>query len=93
MLNMHAVDRDEAVARAKQELPSDATVAWDLTLDKCYRVTFNSATLEAAGPYMAEVQFEDWKNNGATAPSPHRFNRATFTLYTAGTPPNPDIGC
>jgi hypothetical protein len=29
--------------------PSDATVAWDLKLDQCYHVAFNSATLEAAG--------------------------------------------
>jgi hypothetical protein len=27
LLNMHAVDRDEALARVRQELPSDATVA------------------------------------------------------------------
>jgi hypothetical protein len=53
ILNMQPVDRDEALARVRQELPSDATVAWDLTLDKCYRVAFNSATLEAAAHRMA----------------------------------------
>jgi hypothetical protein len=32
-LNMHTVERDGALARVRQELPSDATVAWDLNID------------------------------------------------------------
>jgi hypothetical protein len=92
-MNMHAVDRDGGLARVRQELPSDATVAWDLMLDECYRVAFNSATLQAAGPYMAEAQLEDIQKDGTRAPDPRRFNQASFTLYGAGTPPNPEIGC
>jgi hypothetical protein len=52
-LNMHTVDRFEVLPRVWHELPSDATVAWDLTFDHCYRVAFNSPTLQAAGHYMA----------------------------------------
>lgn len=92
-MNMHTADRDEALARVRQELPSDATVAWDLTLDECYRVAFDSPTLQTAGPYMAEVQLEDIQKDGTRAPDPRRFNQASFTLYGAGTPPNPEIGC
>jgi hypothetical protein len=72
-LNMHAVDRDEALARARQELPSDATVAWDLELDRCYRVAFNSPTLEAIHR-MAVVQLQELQEGGTLAPNPHRFN-------------------
>lgn len=92
-LNMHTVDRDGALAQVRQELPSDATVAWDLNLDQCYRVAFNSATLDAAGHYMAEVQIEDIQEGGSPAISPHRFNQASFQLDAAGSPPTPDIGC
>jgi hypothetical protein len=93
VLNLHTSDRDRALARVRQELPSDATPAWDLTLNECFRATFNSATLRSAGPYMAEVQLDDVKEDGTSSPNPRRFNRALFTLYTAGTPPNPDTEC
>lgn len=92
-LNLRPSDQDGALARARQELPPDATLAWVLSLDKCYRATFNSETLRAAGPYMAEVQLEYAKESGSKVPNPDRFNRAVFTLYTVGTSPNPDTGC
>src|SRR5271165_4658027 len=45
-LAMHTVDAEEVLRQLRQELPSDATVAWDLTRDQCYRVAFNSPTLQ-----------------------------------------------
>jgi len=45
-LAMHTVDAQEVLRQLRQELPSDATVAWDLTRDQCYRVAFNSPTLQ-----------------------------------------------
>ena len=92
-LNMHTVDGDEVLRQVRQELPSDATVAWDLTLDQCYRVAFNSATLQAAGHYMADVQLEYIQEDGMMATSPDRFNKASFWLNEAGSPPNPEKGC
>jgi hypothetical protein len=92
-LSMHAVAGEEALRRVRQELPSDATVAWDLMLDRCYRVGFNSATLEAAGHYMAAVQVEYLRKDGAMAKNPVRFNLASFWLMGAGSPRNPEIGC
>jgi hypothetical protein len=92
-LRMHTVDADEVLRRVRQELPSDATVAWDLTFDQCYRVAFNSPTLQAAGHYMAEVLLAYIQEDGTTATSPDRFNIASFWLDEAGSPPNPENGC
>ena len=92
-LNMHTVDPHEGLSRVRQELPSDATVAWVLTLDQCYRMAFNSATLEAAGHYMAGVKLAYIQEDGTTATSPHTVNVASFWLDAAGSPPNPEIGC
>jgi hypothetical protein len=92
-LNMHTVDGDEILRRVRQELPSDATVAWDLTFDRCYRVAFNSATLQAAGHYMADVQLEYIQEDGSSATSPDTFNHAWFWLDRAGSPPNREIDC
>jgi hypothetical protein len=93
ILNMHAVDRDEAQARVRQELPSDATVAWDLKLDQCYRVAFNSKTMEAAmQANMVVVQLQELQKGGKLAFNPHTFNQANFLLNVAG-PPDPEIDC
>jgi hypothetical protein len=92
-LNMHTVDRFEVLPRVRHELPSDATVAWDLTFDHCYRVAFNSPTLQAAGHYMAKVQLQYIQEDGTTATSPDRFNVASLWLDEAGSPPNPEDGC
>jgi hypothetical protein len=64
-----------------------------MTEAECYHVAFNSATLEAAGYYMAEVQLEYIQQDGTKATSPDRFNVATFWLDEAGSPPNPASGC
>jgi hypothetical protein len=92
-LSMHTVDAQEVLRRIRQELPSDVTVAWDLTLNRCYRVAFNSPTLQAAGHYMADVELEYIQEDGTTATSPGRFNIASFWLDEAGSPPNPEKGC
>ena len=92
-LNMQAASRHQALARVRQELPSDAKVAWNLRLNHCSRVAFVSPTLEAAGHYMAEVQLEFLKADATTAVNPHRFNQARFQLDAAGSPPNPQINC
>jgi hypothetical protein len=92
-LNMHTLDPHEVLRRVQQELPSDATFAWDLPLDQCYRVAFNSPTLQAAGNYMAEVQLQYVQEDGTTATSPDRFNVASFWLTEASSPPNPENGC
>jgi hypothetical protein len=92
-LNMHTVEGPEVLRRIRPELPSDATVAWDLRLPQCYHLAFNSATLEAAGHYMAEVQLEYIQEDGKKATNPDKFNVATFWLDDAGSPPNPASGC
>jgi hypothetical protein len=92
-LSMHTVDAQEVLRRIRQELPSDATVAWDLTLNRCCRVAFNSPTLQAAGHSMADVELEYIQEDGTTATSPDRFNIASFWLDEAGSPPNPEKGC
>jgi hypothetical protein len=92
-LSMHTVDAQEVLSRIRQELPSDATVAWDLTRDQCYRVAFNSPSLQAAGRYMAEAEFEFIQQDGTMATSPDRFNVASFWLGDAGSPPDPEKGC
>jgi hypothetical protein len=92
-LAMHTVDAQEVRRQLRQELPSDATVAWDLTRDQCYRVAFNSPTLQAAGRYMAEAELEYIQQDGTTATSPDRFNVASFWLEDAGSPPDPEKGC
>jgi hypothetical protein len=92
-LAMHTVVAQEVLRRIRQELPSDATVAWDLTRDQCYRVAFNSPSLQAAGRYMAEAEFEFIQQDGTMATSPDRFNVASFWLGDAGSPPDPEKGC
>lgn len=92
-LVMHPVDQLEVLRRVRQELPSDATVAWNLVLDHCYRAAFNSPTLQAAGHYMANVQLEYVQEDGTAATSPDRFNHASFWLDAGGSAPNPEIGC
>ena len=96
-LNMHTVDQlEEVLRRVQQELPSDARVAWDLPFDQCYRVAFNSPTLQAAGDYMAEVQLQYIQQDGTKATSRDGFNQALFWLDGAGSPrpsPDPESGC
>jgi hypothetical protein len=92
-LNMHTVEGAEVLRRVRQELPSDAKVAWDLMLGQCYQVAFNSAALEAAGHYMPVVRLEYIQEDGTKARSPDRFNVALFWLEGAGAPPNPDGHC
>jgi hypothetical protein len=92
VLNMHEVDRDEALARVRQELPADATVKWDLTLDQCYRVQYYSPTLPGI-QHMALVELEDLQEGGTLAFSPRMFNQASFDLDGAGPKPDPDQGC
>ncbi len=92
-LAMHTVDAQAVLRQLRQELPSDATVAWDLTRDQCYRVAFNSATLQAAGRFMAEVELQYIQPDGTAATSPDRFNIASIWLDDAGYPPDPEKGC
>jgi hypothetical protein len=56
-------------------------------------MAFKSATLQAAGHYMADVQLEYIQEDGTRATSPDRFNIASFWLDGAGSPPNPENGC
>jgi hypothetical protein len=94
-LNLHTVEPDGVLLRVRQELPSDATVAWDLTFDQCYLVAFNSPTLQAAGHYMTDAQLEYIQEDGTRATSPDRFNHASLWLGEAGSPPPKasDVGC
>jgi hypothetical protein len=92
-LAMHTVDAQEVLRQLRQELPSDATVAWHLTRDQCYRVAFNSPTLQAAGRFMAEAELEYIQQDGTTATSPDRFNIASIWLDEVGAPPDPEKGC
>jgi hypothetical protein len=92
-LNMHTVDRFEVLRRVQQELPSDATFAWNLPFDQCYRVAFNSPTLQAAGDYMAEVQLQYIQQDGTRAKNRDGFNQALFWLDGAGSPPDPESPC
>ena len=92
-LNMHTLDRFQVLRRVWQELPSDAKFAWDLVRDHCYRVAFNSPTLQAAGDYMAEVQLQYVQEDGEKATSSDGFNQALFWLEGAGSPPDGEDGC
>jgi len=92
-LNMHTVDRFEVLRRVRQELPSDATFAWDLLRDHCYRVAFNSPTLRAIGDFMAEVQLQYVQEDGSKATSSDTYNQAVLRLDAAGSPPDPEDGC
>ena len=83
----------DALRRVRRELPSDATAAWDLPLDQCYRLAFNSPTLQAAGHYMADVQLEYIQQDGSRRSGPDSFNHAWIWLDTAGSPPNPESDC
>lgn len=92
-LAMHAIDAREVLRQLRQELPSDAKVAWDLTRDQCYRVAFNSPTLLAAARSMVEVEFRYIQQDGTAATSPDRFNIASIWLEDLGSPPDPEKGC
>jgi hypothetical protein len=92
-LNMHTVERFEALRRVRQELPSDATFAWDRLLDQCYLAAFNSPTLQATGDYMAEVQLEYIQQDGTRATARDGFNQALFWLDGAGSPPDSKSRC
>jgi CheY-like chemotaxis protein len=92
-LNMPTVDGVEALRRVRKELPSDATAAWDLPLDQCYRRAFNSPTLQAAGHYMADVQLEYIQEDGSRRSGPDSFNHAWIWLDKAGSPPNSETDC
>jgi hypothetical protein len=92
-LAMHTVDAREVLRQLRHELPSDAAVAWDLTRDQCYRVAFNSPTLQALGRAMAEAQLQYIQQDGTPATNPDRFNIASLWLEDAGSPPDPDKGC
>jgi hypothetical protein len=92
-LVMHTVDAQQALRQLRQELPADATIAWHLTRDQCYRVAFNSPSLRAAGPVMAEAELEYIQEDGSKATSPDQFNLASIWLNDAGAPPDPQIGC
>jgi hypothetical protein len=90
---MHTGDRHEVLSQIRyEELRSDATIAWDQTFDQCYRVAFDSPTLEAAGHYMADVTLQYIQEDGTPVTSPHSFNVASFWLDGASTPPDPK-GC
>jgi hypothetical protein len=93
VLNMHTVDRFEILRRVRQELPSGATFAWELPLDRCYRVAFNSPTLRAAGGYMAEVRLQYILQDGTMATNRDGFNQAYFWLDGAGSPPAREGRC
>jgi hypothetical protein len=92
-LIMHTIDAQQALRQLRQELPADARIAWHLTRDQCYRVAFNSPSLQAAGPVMAEAQLEYIQEDGSKATSPDKFNIASIWLDDAGTPPDLDKGC
>jgi hypothetical protein len=92
-LAMHTVDAQEVLRQLRQELPPDASIAWDLTRDQCYRVAFNSPTLQVAGGYMVEAELQYIQQDGTPATSPDRFNIASFWLDEAGSPPDPDKDC
>jgi hypothetical protein len=92
-LAMHTIDAQQALRQLRQELPADATVAWDLPRDRCYRVAFNSPSLQAAGKFMAEAQLQYIQPDGTPAMSPDRFNLASIWLEDVGTPPDPEKGC
>src|SRR3984885_934777 len=89
-LAMHTVDAQEVLRQLRQELPSDATVAWDLTRDQCYRVAFNSPPLQAAGHVMAEAELQYIQQDGTAATSPDKFNIASIWLDEAGSPHDPE---
>lgn len=92
-LAMHTFDAQQALRQLRQELPPDATVAWDVSLDRCYRVAFKSASLEAAGGFMAEAQLQYIQQDGTPATSPDRFDLASIWLEDVGSPPDADKGC
>ncbi len=90
---MHTIDAQQALRQLRQELPADATVAWDLTNDKCYRVAFNSVSLQVAGNFMAEAQLQYIQPDGTPAAGPDKFNQASIWLQDVGAPPDPEKGC
>jgi hypothetical protein len=92
-LAMHTFDAQQALRQLRQELPADATVAWELTGDRCYRVAFNSVSLQAAGNFMAEAQLQYIQPDGTPAMNPDRFDLASLWLEDAGKAPDPEKGC
>jgi hypothetical protein len=92
-LAMHTVDAQEVVRQLRQELPADATIAWHLTRDQCYRVAFNSPTLQSVGHVMAEAELQYIQEDGTMASDPDRFNLASIWLDDAGSPPDPEKNC
>ncbi len=90
-LHMHSVDRQEALARARQELPADSSMVWELKLDQCYRVGFESPELAKFGR-MAMVQLQEFQPGGLTTDS-SRYNEADFEAFAAGSHSDPSIGC
>ena len=92
-LAMHTVDAQQVLRQLRHELPADASIAWDVTRDRCYRVAFNSPALEAAGRFMAEAELQYIQPDGTMATSPDRFNVASFWLDEAGSPPDSDKDC
>jgi len=92
-LSMLPVDGNEMLRRIRREMPRDATKAWDLTFDRCYRMAFNSPTLQAAGHYMAEVQLEYVEPDGSRMVSPDAYNHAWIWLDQAGAEPDRDAEC
>lgn len=91
MLHMHSVDRQEALARVRQELPADASMVWELKLDQCYRVGFESPELAAFGR-MAMVQLQNFQPGGLTS-DPTTYNEADFEATSAGSHSDPSIAC
>jgi hypothetical protein len=92
-LSMLPVDGNEMLRRIRRELPRDATRAWDLTFDQCYRIGFNSPTLQSVGHYMAEVQLEYVEPDGTRMSNPDAYNHAWVWLDKAGSPPNSESDC
>lgn len=92
-LVMHTVDAQQVLRKLRHELPSDASIAWDVMRDRCYRVAFHSPALEAAGRFMVETELQYIQPDGTLATSPDRFNLASIWLDEVGAPPDPEKDC
>jgi hypothetical protein len=91
-LNLHLPDRDVALARVRQELPADATVAWDQELGQCYLAEFTGPTLETVAHAKVKVELLK-RESGTLAPHPREFNQAVVDLVPVDLPPSPGLGC